>query len=292
MPAVRPFAEIPIPEFLDVILADDHRADEAMYFLLHQRLVGSLRDRYHSFHRQLHDGFDDVVEDFFLYLRGEGSAVLYPSLRTIKNHDAFETWILNTFRNYLGVRAAKEGRLAYTALTADPAADNERSQPTDEQKLSLASHIIAYAHQSLSPRDRFLLLRILLSLLNRQQALPNEKMAEALGMSNVAYRVSIHRVKHRLATIRTCLLHGEDLPLDGIHCQMSTQINNDFSHLYPTLFAYYIQSINALQMSQSVNQLRQDYLDATGQSLHESDIQYSIAPSVHTFWNMLMNLPQ
>ena len=290
MPSVRPFAEITIPEFLDVILADDHRADEAMYFLLRQRMVGSLRNRYDVFHRRLHDGFDDVVEDFFLYLRGEDSADLYPSLRSIKNREAFETWILNTFRNYLGIRASKESRLAYTALTADPAADSERSQPTDEQKLSTASHIIAYAHQSFSPRDRFLLLRMLLSLLNRQQALPNEKMAEALEMSAVAYRVAVHRVKRRIAIIRTCLLQGENLPLDGSHCQMSTQINNDFSHLYPTLFAYYIQSIDTLPTAQSVKQLRQDCLNATGQSLHEFDIRYSIAPTVDTFWNMLTNL--
>ena len=33
------------------------------------------------------------------------------------------------------------------------------------------------------------------TLLNKKQALPNEDMAQALGMSDVAYRVTVHRIK-------------------------------------------------------------------------------------------------
>ena len=271
--ATSPFADMPIAEFLDTILAGGDRADEAMYFLLHQRLVGLLRNKHMPFRRQLLDGFDDVLEDFFLYLREEKEGIPYPSLHTIKKREAFESWILNTFRNYLSLRAAKEGRLAYAALSTEPSsdADSEGSALTDERKLAVASHLIAYAHQAFSPRDAFILLRTLLTLLNRKQALPTAEMTQALGMSPIAYRVTVHRMKRNLADIRS-------------------RLNDDFAHLYPTLYAYYTRSIYMLPTSAAINQLRQHYLDTTGQSLHEVEMPYSLAPSIGAFWTMLSHL--
>ncbi len=290
--ATSPFADMPIAEFLDTILAGGDRADEAMYFLLHQRRVGLLRNKHMPFRRQLLDGFDDVLEDFFLYLREEKEGVPYPSLHTIKKREAFESWIINTFRNYLSLRAAKEGRLAYAALSTEPSSDgiSEGSAITDERKLAVASHLIAYAHQAFSPRDAFILLRTLLTLLNRKQAMPTVEMAQALGMSPIAYRVTVHRMKRNLADIRSRLLRGENLPLDSNHRLMAGHINDDFAHLYPTLYAYYTRSIDMLPTSATINQLRQHYLDTTGQSLHEVEMPYSLAPSIGAFWTMLSHL--
>ncbi len=91
------YAIIPIPDFVDMILKGD---DVAMYYLLHNRLNHRLHERYNDYQQQLYDNFEDIIEDFFLYLREHGRYP-YQSLRRIKNRDAFETWLLNTFRNYL-----------------------------------------------------------------------------------------------------------------------------------------------------------------------------------------------
>ena len=286
---------------------------------LHQRLLGRLRNRYEIYQRQLQDDFDDVLADFFLYLRDgkEGrNTVTYLSLRCIKSKDAFETWMLNTFRNYISVTANTKPPL--TIVTTNLESESKIQNPdvscsplTDERKLAVASTLIAYAHQTSLPRDRFILLRTLLTLLNKQQAMPNEEMAEALGMSSVSYRVTVYRVKHHFAKLRTRLLQGETLPLDDNHLQMAQNINDDFTHLYPILYTYYCQTIDALasaaavkrlrqehldatgralHSAAAVKRLRQEHLDATGRALHETGSHYSLSPGIRAFWTMLSHL--
>lgn len=286
------FVEVAIPDFVDIILEGGERGDEAMYYLLHQRLERQLRGRFEMYQHQLLDDFEDVVEDFFLYLR-EGksgwSKTPYQSLRRIRKKESFESWMLNTFRNYLTVRAETENQLASTSLQEENVSvtDKTSSLLTDERKLIIAANLIAYAHQTLYPRDRFIFLRTLLTILNKQQALPNGEMASALGMSVLAYRVCVHRLKGKLSYIRTCLLRNDMLPLDDLHRQMAQHINSDFTHLYPTIGRYYVLSIDDLKCANAVKRLRQEYYEATGQMLHESESVYSFAPKISAFWTRL-----
>lgn len=286
------FVEVAIPDFVDIILEGGERGDEAMYYLLHQRLERQLRGRFEVYQHQLLDDFEDVVEDFFLYLR-EGksgwSKTPYQSLRRIRKKESFESWMLNTFRNYLTVRAETENQLASTSLQEENVSvtDKTSSLLTDERKLIVAANLIAYAHQMLCPRDRFIFLRTLLTILNKQQALPNGEMASALGMSALAYRVCVHRLKGKLSYIRTCLLRNDMLPLDDLHRQMAQHINSDFTHLYPTIGRYYVLSIDDLKCANAVKRLRQEYYEATGQMLHESESVYSLAPKISAFWTRL-----
>ena len=286
------FAEVPIPNFVDIILEGGERGDEAMYYLLHQRMERQLKGRFEVYRHQLMDDFEDVVEDFFLYLR-EGkngwSRTPYPSMRRIQKKESFEAWLLNTFRNYLTVRADANNQMTCTSFHDENIAATEPSSSmlTDERKLIIASNLIAYAHQMLYPRDRFIFLRTLLTLLNKQQALPNDEMARALGMSDIAYRVCVHRLKGKLLYIRTRLLRNDMLPLDERHRQMSQHINDDFTDLYPTIGRYYVLAIDELKYADAVKRLRQVYYDTTGRLLHEPEAVYSIAPSITVFWTQL-----
>lgn len=305
--AATDFSAVAISEFVDIILAGGERGDEAMYYLLRQRLKGQLRERFEVYQHLLLDDFDDVVEDFFLYLR-EGNShpsdlqtaplgqwdngrntTLYPSLYRIRKKELFATWVINTFRNYLILRAAAERKMTYTRLADENIAqvDGVASPLTDERKLAIASSLIAYTHQVLRPRERFIFLRTLLTMLNKQQALPNDEMADALGMSSIAYRVTVHRIKGLLASLRTRLLRGERLPLDEPHSQMARHINDDFTHLYPTLGQYYIHSLDTLQCADTVKRLREEYYNATGAMLHEPGEGYSAIPTIAVFWTRL-----
>ena len=105
IPGSDTFSSIPIPDFVDIIIEGGERGDEAMYYLLHERLERQLKGRYEKYRHQLLDDFEDVVEDFFLYLRdgnfhpsnhlGQGdngwSNVTYPSLRHIRKKESFES---------------------------------------------------------------------------------------------------------------------------------------------------------------------------------------------------------
>ena len=294
----NPFAGIAIPDFVDIILGDKDKCDEAMYYLLHQRLNRQLRERYEVYHSQIFDSFDDILEDFFLYLR-EGqtgtSRQPYQPLQRIKKKESFKTWLLNTFRNYLNSRAKAEDRISLTSyndngfngLDGLSTFDHESHEClTDEQKLAIASQLIAYAHQVFYPRGRFIFLRSLLTMLNKQKALPTEEVAIALGMTHISYRVILHRMKHNLAHFRNRLLQGEHLRLDDCHQQMANHLNDDFTHLYPTLLVYYTDTINTLKCAEAIRQLRQRHYEETGIMAHEPSLDEDpIRTTIIAFWN-------
>ena len=260
--------------------------------MLHNRLSKQLKRKFEIVEYQLLDSFDDVVDDFFLYLRdGKNgtNSVPYQSLYRIKNPEAFGSFIVNTFRNYLSVRAAKEVKFACAERSADNIAGDEAASSilTDEQKLAIASNLIAYAHQTLLPRDCFILFRSLLTMLNKKQALPNEAMAKVLGMSDIAYRVTVHRMKNNLAKYRAQLLQGQRLELDEDHQTMAQKINDDFLNLYPTLLVYYDQIVDTLGCADAIKNLRQEYFEETGIMMHEAEAEYSVPVTVEYFWNRL-----
>ena len=283
---ITPLAGIPVPDFVDIILHQSDKSDEAMYYLLHQRLNHLLRERYEVYQHQLLDDFEDIIEDFFLYLRESGHCP-YQSLRRIKNKDSFKTWLLNTFRNYLSGRAKAEDKIYATSYSDNVDGNLQQSLLTDERKLAFASQLIAYAHQSFYPRGRFIFLRSLLTMLNKQKALPDEEIAQALGMTNIAYRVTVHRMKCNLANFRTRLIHGEQLRLDTEHQQMAQRIYNDFAHLYPILLTYYNQTIDTLKCANAIRQLRNEYYEATGMMLHEPESYGPVHVTITGFWNKL-----
>ena len=260
-------------------------ADETIYRLLHQGLNRRLRRCFEIYQNRLTDGFEDVVDDFFLYLRDGKKGTdnePFQSLRRIRNKEALGAWMVKTFRNYLSMQAAKNHHIINEF-------DDSPSVLTDERKLNIASNLIAYAHQALPPRSRFIFLRSLLTMLGKQQALPNDDMAQALGMTGLSYRVAVHRTKSNLAKYRECLLCGERLPLDDAHQQMAQQINNDFTHLYPTLLYYYNQDLVALNCAAAINNLRQQHFEATGIMMHEAEAEYSVPVTVEYLWNKIEN---
>ena len=311
-----PFANVPIDDFVGIILDGGKCADEAMYFLLQHVLYLPLKRQYEKFQHLLVDDFDDILNDFFFHLR-DGSLTSsridkaseeiggdigkahptsdnhlpYPSLRRIRNRQAFVQWMLHAFRNYLILRSAKEKPPVLIELDPDSVsnADIPASILTDEQKLTTASNLLAYALQEMPPRDGFILLRSLLSMLDKRRSLPNEEMAEALGMNDITYRVTVHRVKERLAQFHTRLLKGESLHLDDLHQQMAQRINEDFLHLYPTLLHYYTQSISTLDpdSADAVRRLRQNHTDSSGSLLHDPVLPYKAEFSKTALWNLV-----
>lgn len=286
------YEAFPMADYVGLILDGGEQADEAMYYILHERLYQQLRKRFEVFQNQLFDDFDDVLVDFLFYLRDEKDSSggnPYPSIRSIWNRETFGGWLLNTFRNYLSVRAAKEGRLSYSEhdFNDNVSDDTASSILTDEQKLSFAADLIAYVHQVMAPRDSFIFFRTLLTLLNKQAALSSEAVAQALGMTDIAYRVSVHRMKGSLTKYLTRLLQGENLPLDEAHREMSRRINDDFTHLYPTLFHYYEQVIDSLDSAAAIRKLREENLAATGTEAYEPEAPYATILSKSALWNEL-----
>lgn len=270
---------IPTPDFLDIILSNTELSDIAMYYLLQKRINHKLRMRYDVYENQLTDKFEDITGDFFLYLRDGNDMsnnVPYQSLRSIKKKESFEAWIKNTFRNYLSNKIDNS--------TYKPVAYKIDASPlTDETILDIASKLITYTHQELSPKGRFIFLRTLLSLLNRKNAMPDKDVAEVIGMTYTSYRVMVHRIKDNLINLHSRILKGEILKLDKQHQLMATRIYDDFTNLYPTLFNYYNNNIEMSEYREQIISLRNRYYDSTGNTLHESTATYlpsNITPAI------------
>ena len=278
------YAGVPVPDFVEMILKG---GDGAMYYLLHDRLKHPLHDRYEAYSNHLCDDYEDVIDDFFLYLR-ENGRYPYEPLQRIKKKASFETWLLNTFRNYLSNRAETEGQgfssqpncEAHSLIVSDGGIG-------DEEKIRIVSRLIAYAHQVFYPRGRFIFLRSLLTMLNKQRAVPNKEMAEALDMSDLAYRVAVYRMKQNVKRFRERLLNGETVRLDDEHQQMADYINRDFIHLYPTLFRIYLECIDTLKTSTAVKDLRKQYLEERGYAVHEPNADSPIRVRIPAFWEKL-----
>ena len=84
--------EMTTTDLTGLILNGGEQADEAMYHLLHHQLNHQLMQRFEVYQHQLLDEFEDIVDDFFFYLRegkeGENQQT-YPSLRNIEKRELF-----------------------------------------------------------------------------------------------------------------------------------------------------------------------------------------------------------
>ncbi len=268
------YRTIPTKVLLDIILQDGEQSDEIMYFILKERIYDKLKDKYEVHERFLLDSFDDLVDDFFLYLRdGRNNSMRpYHVLSTIRKKEAFEPWLVGTFRNFLTNRCKMEEQCY--EIKAQQADEDENGSSDKEQLISKAAQLIAYSHQTLFPRNQFIFLRILLSLLNKSNALPDMEMAKAMGMSHTLYRVTCHRIMQSVRQIKKQIELGVHLHLDDYHKSMAEQINNDFDSLYPTLIRYYSISLESQEQVTSILSLRNKYYLENGNMLHEGIASY------------------
>jgi len=281
--SASPFLGKSMRELLEQILAGTNQ-DEIVVYLLKDRLKSQLQSIFSVYSDNLQFSFDELSDDFFLYLR-EGNLGLdkepYDMLRSIRDKDAFEPWLLSTWRNYLS-GAVRKTLICNNMLSVDTAHDNER-------KILIVSSLMAYADQEFFPRARFIFFRSMLTILNKQKALPDTEMADALGMSEISYRVTNYRLRKKVSYWRDLLLHGHKLPLDETHQEMAHAIDQNFENLYPTLMQSYTHALNQLEQKDAVDRLRMQYLKSEGWMLHDASSSNYSHMGIGLFWNKLVN---
>jgi len=280
---ITAFAGRSLRQLLDLILAHDELQDEAVIYLLKERLYQPLQQVFLSYENNLCDPLEDLLDDFFLYLReGRQGTDLEPyrMLQSIREKNAFENWLLSTWRNFLTGKVRKLNNTGLWQTTG--------SAGQNEWKIYIVSRLIAYADQEFRPRVRFIFLRSMLSLLNKQKALSDKEMAEALCMSEISYRVTNYRLKANLRTWRDCLMRKEILPLDEQHQQMAKTIDENFANLYDTLMLSYQQALEALEQKEAVEKLRMQYRADRGSAMHDGSMLPIRGMGIDAFWSRLM----
>lgn len=163
---------------------------------------------------------------------------------------------------------------------------NQDDTVNRELMIHKAALLIAYSHQVFLPRGRFIFLRSVLTLLNKANALPDDEMAEAMGMSHIHYRVTAHRMKKNVLRFRKRVDAGEELRLDEEHKAMAQRIDDDFYLLYSTLIHYYNATLQQLSWEPEITALRQKHYHLTGLMLHECEKEYR-SLTINAFWNKM-----
>ena len=254
-------------EYYDALNIIPEQASEAVYYLLKRRLVRALGKVFELHGFGLDDHFDDTIDDFFLYLYDRGDGRPFAILESVREREAFFGWMAGTYRNFL-LNKAKEKMKRREMLEDAMAKAGEEVPPfTDEKLMQIIATAIAYADQELPPRNRFIFYRMLLSILDQKLSLPQELVAQAMGMNPVTYRVCVNRLKTRLSDDVTCLEAGQKLPLDSQHLLMRNSLFQGFDRLYDTLMPYYETALQALSGAMEITKLRNGYGD--GITMHE-----------------------
>lgn len=263
----------------DFILQHGERSAEALYYLLTRRLARVLDRQYQLHGAGLRDEFSDTIDDYFLYLHdGLGPTFTKPfaMLEAVREKRAFFSWLISTYRHFLlnKQRFDTDPSLIHRSAALEGLAEEGE---TEESLHVLLATAIAYADQELPARNRFILYRMLLFLLDEASSIPQEAMAEALGMHPVTYRVCTKRQKDRFLSSVEMLNRGEALALDVPHVLLRDRIAHHFDQLYEWLLQGYEQALEELPEPDRVVALRERYSVGRDGMMHEGRTCYGIS---------------
>lgn len=280
------FEELTIKELYSLIALGDSQSDEAMLFLLYGRMRERLKAVHSAYENRLRDGFEDALGDFFLYLR-EGAHgdnnVPYEALLGVQHPEALGAWMQAAFRNYLNNRAVADDKareLLFEHADEMPVGDGGDAALATERKIEIFAHLVAFMLGVLQPRERFIMLRWLLTILEKSKALPEKDMASAMGISNEAYRVIVYRVKAQLRHNLSILMRVEGGVLHGLEtnalfnrpecCAIAADIDSNFANLYNCLIGYYEGTLSVLPTAESIAKLRLARQEERGFTVHDA----------------------
>ena len=257
-------------QFIALILDEEmdiEARDSALYRVLTESLRPRLLRRFRPYEKMAPFAFEDALQEFFLYLRGEGSNA-YSIFRELKDASAADAWLLTTFRNFM----SKKSRYGVPAVAGDiPDLSDCPDCPQNEQQKVLST-MIAYCYQELPLVQRFVFMRMILTYLDRDRALPQKDVALVLGLSHIYYRVLCNRVKAYAMQVKGRILAGERLLLNTNALEIKDRLDADFGGWYDLLSSYYAETIAQFTQAEEINTLRYSYCtDSSDMMLHDGD---------------------
>jgi len=258
----------------------DHKIKDLLYISLHPTLQKIYRATVPQ-GRTLQLEFEDRLDDFYLflyhgpdYMRTLGMPP-FSILENIDNPECINSWIASAFRLFLLQSADRQG-VATVTLETDgicigPIDETEPFAFQDVSGPEVLCDAIAFCLQECSAEGRFILLRWLLTVLDRKRGIPQRPMAMAAGMSHAQYRVGTKRQKDRLVkTVRQREERGS-VSLDAQHAELSRELQENIDNLYECLKVQYEKCIDGLPNGRVINSLREELGASRGLSLHEPD---------------------
>ena len=248
-------------EFIALVLDEDvdiESRDKALYRVLTESLRMRLQRRFRLYEKRAPFTFEDALQEFFLYLRGDENKA-YSIFRELKDASAADAWLLATFRNFV----SKKSRYGLDAVAMDIPNLPDWSTCQQDEMQKILSTMIAYCYQELPLVQRFVFIRMILTYLDRDRALPQKDVALVLGLSHIYYRVLCNRAKSFAMRVKGRILTGDTLPLNMESLGMKNRLDADFSGWYDMLLCYYDETINQFMQAEEIKSLRYRYSSAS-----------------------------
>jgi len=257
---VELFNKISIPEFLPIIMRCTQRGDEALYYLLTDRMKSRLYSQYIKYKDILDEDFSEMLDSYYLYLHDyhpKRSALQQPYqlLLSVGEPSSFGAWLVNTFRYFLNSQA-KASIMTLNNFDLSVLKD-EQHAVTDsvaewEMKYWYASKQIAYCIQISSPLQRLILIRKLLSILNKRMRIDTRLICAAMSITPISYRVMTHRLMSKLWSVHRRAESGEQLPLKKEYLTLTAEIYDHFHNIYPFLLDLYRRYLDDLPFAGNI----------------------------------------
>ena len=287
MNAIDKYENYSASEYYDAITLFPENSAEAVYYLLKHRLSRALCRVYELHGFGLEDHYDDTIDDFFLYLYDHLDGTPFAILLTIRDKQALFGWIVGTYRHFLLNKAKEELKRRDLMENVAAFTMDEEGLLSEEVLMRLIVTAIAFFDQELQPLKRFIFYRMLLTILEPRLAVPQEKIALAMDMHPVTYRVYVNRLRMRLSHTVADLEKGLELPLNGEHLLMRSRLFQGFDHLYDTLIPYYEAALDALADASKLKALRNS-CGPDGIIMHEeSEYHYNRIIDARELYNIL-----
>ena len=241
--------------------------DNALYRVLTESLRPRLLRRFRAYEKRSPFAFEDALQEFFLYLRGDANNA-YSIFGDLRDASAADAWLLTTFRNFV----SKKSRYGVPAVAVGVPDLSDSSVREQDEQQKVLSTMIAYCYQELPLVQRFVFMRMILTYLDRDRALPQKDVALVLGLSHIYYRVLCNRVKGFALQVKGRILAGERLLLNMNALELRSRLDADFGGWYDLLSSYYAETIDQFTQAEEINTLRYSYCtDPSDMMLHDGD---------------------
>lgn len=268
-------------QFTYYTAAIEGKAD-VIHHLLNSQLRAALYKVYLSTGLPDSYEFRDSIDDFFLFLYN-GPAYLekagmppFSIIARISDINSLYAWIISTYRLFLlqqlpdiirMKRLEDSDTVCYVNIpeqeTAGPAITG------NENTINDICDSIAFCYCNNTPVGRFILLRWLMTALERHRAIRQEPMAETLGLKNVTYRVKNARQKQRIGRTLRNRKSGK-LNMSKAQTEMSRHLAGEFDNLYDCLAGYYDACVASLPQANDIQELRTRLSKDQDRLLHDT----------------------
>lgn len=233
---------------------DDSEA--AVYYLLRYRLLRRLRYYYSRF--QLREDFGEVLDGFHFYLRDGKNKSFdrpYQPLESLRSEKSFTSFVIQIFKNYL-ISLAEEEKTKKEAKeelekTPIPTYDKVR-----DKKIYCFGVLLAFANQRFGLRERFILFRSLLDVLDKKQMISNKMMAEAMNLTYGNYRQIDSRMRGLSQSLLQDFEAGNLPQLDDTGKQLVVRVNREYEQVGKILNDLYEATLNQMECKPAIVALR------------------------------------